>query len=213
MHNRVPDPGRPLANRRTVGRVFGYLKRYPGLAMATLFFAAAGTVMVIVFPRITALIIDNVVRKNHPELLWGLIWTGLAAFTAQYLFNGLRIVVNNTFEQRVIFDLRSDLYGHIQQLPLRWFDNRATGDLMTRVLEDVTAVERMLIDGLEQGVVAILQVAVVIVVLVHLNARLALLALSPLPFLAAGGVDLYAHGPSALPLAADRLERDECAAA
>ena len=114
---------------------------------------------------------------------------------AQYLFNGLRIVVNNTFEQKVIFDLRSDLYWHMQQLPLRWFDNRATGDLMTRVLEDVTAVERMLIDGLEQGVVAILQVVVVAVVLFRLDPTLALLALSPLPFLAAGALTytLTAH--------------------
>src|SRR5947208_10844752 len=51
------------------------------------------------------------------------------------------IILNNTFEQRVIFDLRSDLYSHIQLLPFRWFDNRATGDLMTRVIEDVNSVE------------------------------------------------------------------------
>ncbi len=178
-----------------MGRVFAYLRRYPGLASLTLFFAAAGTMMVIVFPSVTGKIINNVVRAHHPELLWGLIWTGLGAFTAQYLFNGLRIIVNNTFEQKVIFDLRSDLYWHMQQLPLRWFDNRATGDLMTRVLEDVTAVERMLIDGLEQGVVAVLQVTVVAVVLFRLDATLALLGLSPLPLLAAGALTytLTAH--------------------
>ena len=62
----------------------------------------------------------------------------------------------------MIFDLRSDLYSHIQMLPLRWFDNRATGDIMTRILEDVTSVERMLIDGIEQGVVAVLQLVVVL---------------------------------------------------
>ena len=59
--------------------------------------------------------------------------------------------MNNIFEQRVIFDLRSDLYAHLQRLPLKWFDNRATGDVMTRVLEDVTAMERVLIDGIETG--------------------------------------------------------------
>ncbi len=151
--------------------------------------------MVIVFPHVTASIINDVVRAHHPEKLWPLIWIGLGAFAAQNLFNGLRIIVNNTFEQKVIFDLRSDLYGHIQQLPLRWFDNRATGDLMTRVLEDVTAVERMLIDGLEQGVVAVLQVIVVAVVLFRLEPRLALLALSPIPLLAAGALTytLTAH--------------------
>ena len=61
----------------------------------------------------------------------------------------------------MIFDLRSDLFRHIERLPLRWFDNRATGDLITRVVEDVNSVERVLIDGIEQGVVAILQVLIV----------------------------------------------------
>ena len=49
--------------------------------------------------------------------------------------------------------MRSDLYAHIQQLPLTWFDNRSTGDIMTRLLEDVTSVERVLIDGIEQEIV------------------------------------------------------------
>ena len=74
--------------------------------------------------------------------------------------NSLRLLLNNTFEQKVIFDLRSDLYSHIQLLPLRWFDNRATGDLMTRIIEDVTSIERVLIDGIEQGTVAVLQILI-----------------------------------------------------
>jgi ABC-type multidrug transport system fused ATPase/permease subunit len=188
----MPEPSR---TSKTVRRVFAYLGRYPGLAAATLLCATLGTVTVIVFPSITGKIINQVVRAHHPELLWPLVWIGLGAFVAQHFFNGLRIIVNNTFEQKVIFDLRSDLYWHMQQLPLKWFDNRATGDLMTRVLEDVMAVERMLIDGLEQGVVAILQVVIVSVVLFRLNATLALLALSPVPLLAAGALTytLTAH--------------------
>src|SRR6266566_2337120 len=109
--------------------------------------------------------------------------------------NALRIILNNTFEQKVIFDLRSDLYSHIQLLPLRWFDNRATGDLMTRVIEDVNSVERVLIDGIEQGVVAVLQVVIVMAVMFYLNTKLALLALAPFPLLTAGALayTLTAH--------------------
>ena len=61
------------------------------------------------------------------------------AFPVQHAFYALRILLNKTFEQKVIFDLRSDLYSHIQLLPLPWFDNRATDDLITRVIEDVNA--------------------------------------------------------------------------
>src|SRR4029453_13848267 len=109
--------------------------------------------------------------------------------------NSLRIILNNTFEQKVIFDLRSDLYSHIQLLPLRWFDNRATGDLMTRVFEDVNSVERVLIDGIEQGVVAVLQIVIVVAVMFYWNAKLALLALVPLPLLIVGALayTLTAH--------------------
>ena len=119
---------------KTVWRVFAYLKRYPGLAAGTLACAILGTLMVIVFPTVTKWIIDDVVRANRPDKLLPLILLATVAFLIQHLFNSLRIILNNTFEQKVIFDLRSDLYSHIQLLPLRWFDNRATGDLMTRVI-------------------------------------------------------------------------------
>jgi ABC-type multidrug transport system fused ATPase/permease subunit len=179
----------------TILRVFSYLRRYPWLAAATLACAVISTLMVIVFPAITQRVIDEVVRAHRPEKLWPMVLWGAAAFFAQHLFNGLRIVVNNTFEQRVIFDLRSDLYSHIQRLPLTWFDNRATGDLMTRVLEDVTSVERMLIDGIEQGVIALMQVFIVSAVMFHYSPKLALLSLSPVPLLVAGALTytLTAH--------------------
>ena len=154
-----------------------------------------GTLMVIVFPSVTKWIIDDVVRANRPDKLLPLILLAAVAFLIQHLFNSLRIILNNTFEQKVIFDLRSDLYSHIQLLPLRWFDNRATGDLMTRVIEDVNSVERVLIDGIEQGVVAVLQIVIVVAVMFYWNAKLALLALVPLPLLIAGALayTLTAH--------------------
>ena len=151
--------------------------------------------MVIVFPSVTKWIIEDVVRANRPDKLLPLILLAAVAFIIQHVFNSLRIILNNTFEQKVIFDLRSDLYSHIQLLPLRWFDNRATGDLMTRVIEDVNSVERVLIDGIEQGVVAVLQIVIVVGVMFYWNAKLALLALVPLPLLIAGALayTLTAH--------------------
>ena len=142
---------------RILFRVFGYTARYPWMAVATMFCAVTGTLMVAVFPAVTQRVVDVVLRQHHPEKLMPLIVIGLAAFFAQDLLNALRILLNNHFEQRVIFDLRSDLYARIQMLPLPWFDNRATGDIMTRLVEDVTNVERVLIDGIEQGTVALLQ--------------------------------------------------------
>ena len=180
---------------KTVWRVFAYLKRYPVLALAMLACAIIGTLMVIIFPVVTKRILDEVVTGHHPERLLPLVLVAAVAALVQNGLNSLRLLLNNTFEQKVIFDLRSDLYSHIQTLPLRWFDNRATGDLMTRVLEDVTSVERVLIDGIEQGTVAVLQIIIVLAGMFYLSPKLTLVGLSPVPFLAGGALwyTLTAH--------------------
>lgn len=169
-------------------RVFRYLKRYPWRAVGTMSCAILGTLMIAVFPDVTRRIIDEGIRGGRPELIAPLIGIGLAAFFAQNLLNALRIVLNNSFEQRVICDIRSDLYAHIQRLPLGWFDDRATGDVMTRLVEDVTSVERVLIDGIEQGTVAVLQIVVVAALMVSLDPRTALVAASPIPLMVAGAL-------------------------
>jgi ATP-binding cassette subfamily B protein len=157
------------------------------MAAGTLGCAVFMTLMVAVFPRVSQLIVDEV-RAGRSEMLGWYAGLGLGAFFIRHLLDGVRILLNNTFEQRVIYDLRSDLYGHIQRLPLRWFDNRTSGDIMTRILEDVGAVERVLIDGVEQGVVALLQVAVVLGLMLSADPTLALVSLLPIPFLAGGAL-------------------------
>jgi ATP-binding cassette subfamily B protein len=173
---------------RTILRIFQYIRRYPWLAVGTVGFAVLATLMVIVFPTVTQRVIDDAIRGQKPELILPLALLTAAAFFVESVSNGFRIILNNTFEQKVIFDLRSDLYNHIQTLPLRWFDNRATGDIMTRVLEDVNAMERVLIDGVEQGTVALLQVLVVGVLLFLREPWLAALTMLPIPLLVAGAL-------------------------
>ncbi|MBV9618638.1 MAG: ABC transporter ATP-binding protein, partial [Verrucomicrobia bacterium] len=98
---------------KTVWRVFRYLKRYPALALGMLTCAIVGTLMVLVFPYVTKDVLDIVIRQNHPEKLAPLIVVAVLAALLQNGLNSLRLILNNTFEQKVIFDLRSDLYSHI----------------------------------------------------------------------------------------------------
>jgi ABC-type multidrug transport system fused ATPase/permease subunit len=180
---------------KTVWRVFAYLKRYPMLAIATLACAIVGTLMMVVPPAATKYILNDVISGHHPERLFPLLILVAFAMLVQRGLDYLRLLLNNTFEQKVIFDLRRDLYSHIQTLPLRWFDSRPTGDLMTRILEDVSSVERVLIDGIEKGTVAILQIVVVVAGMFYLSTKLALIALAPVPLLAGGALwyTLTAH--------------------
>ncbi len=169
-------------------RVFSYLKRYPGLASLQFLFATLMAVVFVIWPLQTKIIIDEVLPTgDRGKLYVALGWMAFSLLGREF-FNSLRIIFNNTFEQMVIFDLRSDLYAKLQRLPVRWFDNQRTGDLMTRMAEDVPNMERVFIDGIEQGLVSVLQVIVVAVVLVYLNAGLTLAVLAPIPLLAIGAL-------------------------
>lgn len=172
---------------KSILRVFSYLRHYPGMAAAQLACAIGMTLAVFVFPNATGHVIDHIIPNpaRHGEFP---LWIGIAllGFLAKDGLNSLRIFINNTFEQKVIYDIRSDLYAKIQRLPLRWFDTRRTGDIMTRVVEDVTNMERVLIDGVELGLIAALQVLGIGVFLFFLNPAVAAWATLPVPFLAFG---------------------------
>src|SRR5215211_1027440 len=165
------------------------------LAIATLACAIVGTLLMIVPPAGTKYILDDVINGQQPDRLVPLLILVGFAMLVQRGLDYLRLLLNNMFEQKVIFDLRRDLYSHIQTLPLRWFDNRPTGDLMTRILEDVNSVERVLIDGVEQGLVAALQVVIVLGMMFYVSPMLAVIGLVPLPLLAGGSLwyTLTAH--------------------
>ena len=168
-------------------RVFSYLKHYPYHAAGQLGCAIGMTMAVFVFPNATRHVIDNIIpfpERHHEFAFWVAI--SFAGYFLNSGLNSLRITVNNIFEQKVIYDIRSDLYEKIQRLPLRWFDTKRTGDVMTRVVEDVTNMERVLIDGIEQGLVALLQVVGVGAFLFWLNPTVAMWATLPVPMLAVG---------------------------
>ncbi|MGI8604213.1 MAG: ABC transporter transmembrane domain-containing protein [Verrucomicrobiales bacterium] len=173
---------------KTIVRVFKWVRRYPLLAGAQLACACLGVMMGIVFPKAVGNVLNEALPQMNRELLAFWVLVALGSYFGRDLLNSVRIMLNNTFEQKVIFDLRSDLYFHLQRLPLPWFDGRPTGDIMTTVAEDVTAVERVLIDGIEQGLVAVLQIVAVGTLLFLTNAKLGAIALLPIPFLALGAL-------------------------
>ena len=176
-------------------RVSVYLRPYRWMALGTMLCAILSTACGFAFPKLTQFIIDDVIGGRRLDLMTPVILALLGAFLLRDLFNGLRIRINNIFEQNVIYDMRREVFGRLQRLPVNYFDQRASGDLMTRVIEDVNSVERVLIDGTEQGTVALLSVFGVMGFLFYENAALAWVALIPLPILATGALwyTLTAH--------------------
>src|SRR6266545_7887284 len=155
------DPTFRAKSRSTweiIRRVAVYLKPYKLMAVGTMACAIISLAFSFAYPKLTQFVVDDVIGKGRADLLAPAMLGLLGAFLLRDVFNSLRIRINNSFEQNVIYDMRREVYARLQRLPVDYFDQRASGDLMTRVLEDVNAVERVLIDGTEQGTVAVLSV-------------------------------------------------------
>ncbi len=192
------DPTFAAKSRSTweiVRRVLVYLKPYKLMAAGTISFALLSLAFTFAYPKLIQYVIDEVIINNRAGVLTPVTLGLLGAFVLRDVFNGLRIRINNTFEQNVIYDMRCEVYARLQRLPVNYFDQRASGDLMTRIIEDVNSLERVLIDGTEQGTLAILSIVGVLFILFYTNAKLAWVAMAPIPLLVGGalGYTLTAH--------------------
>src|SRR2546423_10157542 len=191
-HSKYPSPADPTftaksrSTRDILRRVAIYLRPYKALAAGTFSCALFSQLFYLAYPKLTQHVIDNVIGQKRTDLLMPMMLAVAAAFLLRDLFNGLRIFINNTFEQNVIYDMRRHVYARLQRLPVNYFDQRASGDLMTRVIEDINSVERVLIDGTEQGSVAVLCIIAVITIMFRTNHMLPVVALIPVSVLAAG---------------------------
>jgi ABC-type multidrug transport system fused ATPase/permease subunit len=95
----------------------------------------------------------------------------------------MRIRFNNRLEQQVVHDLRSQVFAALQRLSISYYEHRSTGEIMSRMTNDVEHVERIFIDGLESLLMSSLTLIGISAILFTLNWKLALLSLLPIPVL------------------------------
>lgn len=169
-------------------RTLGYIRPYKRLGAVVLAFAGVATVIDLVPPWLLRAVIDDAIDGHRADLFPWLVGGLLVAFAGRGLCNLARIRLNNILEQRVVYDMRDHIYRRLQGLSIDYFEDRATGEIMSRVNNDVNNMERVFIDGVEQFIVASLTLVGVATMMFVLDWHLALLALLPIPLLVLGGV-------------------------
>ena len=133
-------------------------------------------------PYITGrLIVDGVMRDQQYHLLPQYIGLLIGALFAATFLNAIRMNVMHILGQRFVYDLRVKLYEHLQRLSLSYFESNETGDIMSRVSNDVNTVEDMVVHGTDEVVSNILTIVGTMIILMYINWRLALTGLWPLP--------------------------------
>ncbi|WP_367875122.1 ABC transporter ATP-binding protein [Luteolibacter sp. Populi] len=164
-------------------RVFQLVLHYPGRAATSLTMAVLCTVLVLVLPTVTEVLVTEVMKKGRSELLFKTAAFGVGAiFLRQVLFT-LRTYGNNALEQRLIHDLRKKLYDKLQRLPIKWFDTNSSGEIMSRVASDVPSTDRVIVETIDQTIPAILQFFIMAGWMFYKSWELALVTLAPLPII------------------------------
>ncbi len=178
---------------RLVRRLWLYLRPYQRTFYLTLVFVAAAAGVDLLAPYITKVAIDtyiNPVGGKHLSVtdrvdgvfVMALLYLGVlvAGFALRYLQNYLLSVLG----QRIMYDMRSQMFEHLQRLPLGFFDHNPVGRLMTRITNDVDALNDMFTSGAVSLIGDLFTLVGIVVLLLTLNWRLALVVFVVIPPLA-----------------------------
>lgn len=180
-------PDKPASLPATARRLMVFARAHWRMALVQLVLAVIGTSLIIVFPGVVQWFVDDIIPNKDIPGIWRAAGLAVGAFFLREFLFYVRTRLNSVFEQRMIFDLRGQLHRKIARLPLRWFDRQSTGDILTRMADDVPATQRVILEGIEQGLTSVLQIIISAVVMFYTNSTFALIVMIPTPFIAAGG--------------------------
>ncbi len=166
-----------------IKRVFQLVLNYPGRAATSLVMAILCTVLVLALPAVTQILVTEVMDKGRLDLLVPTAGIGIGAILLRQVLFTLRTYGNNALEQLLIHDLRRKLYDKLQRLPIKWFDSNSSGEIMSRVANDVPATDSMIVGTIDQAIPAVLQFLIMAGWMFYNSWQLALVTLAPLPII------------------------------
>ncbi len=165
---------------KTIWRVAQYLFRYRLLYWLTILFAVLSVAFTLAIPRSIEKLVNGLSEADLRSL-WLSVGLILGCFFGRELFNFFRIRVNNALEQKVLVDMRREIHAKLLRLPVSFYDQRKSGEIASRVVDDVNNVERALLDGTEQGTTILVQVVGITVMMFFMQPFLAVWVVLPLP--------------------------------
>ena len=175
---------RPKASKALLLRILGYLKPYKWQFLLV-FFALIVSAVLGLFPAIiTGKIVDAIIAEDTGlGVLLRLVVLAFVVLAAAQIISVLEQYINSWISQKIIFDMRNQMYDHLQRMPHAFFTNEKQGDIITRMNSDINGVSSVISVMLTSTVSNILTVATCVFYLFYTDWRLAIVGLIVLPLL------------------------------
>ncbi|MBI2833599.1 MAG: ABC transporter ATP-binding protein [Acidobacteria bacterium] len=168
---------------RLMRRLLTYLRPYSGQVAISLAAIVAGAVLQLAQPYLTKIAIDRYIANGDLQGLNRIAAAFLVILLGSFALEYAQTYVMQLTGQRIMFDLRMQIYEHLQRLDLRFYDRNPVGRLMTRVTTDVDVLNDLFTGGVVAVFGDIFTLAGIMIVLLVMDWRLALVAFSVLPLI------------------------------
>ncbi|MBQ5967259.1 MAG: ABC transporter ATP-binding protein [Clostridiales bacterium] len=174
---------KPKVDKKLIKRIASYMKPYK-LQFALVFLAILLSAVIGLFPSIiTGRIVDKALLGDDMGLLIKLLLLAFAALTASQVISVLESYINAWISQRIIFDMKNEMYRHLQWMPHSFFTTEKQGDIITRMNTDISGVSSVISNTLSSCINNLATVITTLVALFTLSIPLALVGILIIPLL------------------------------
>ncbi|MDE6419459.1 MAG: hypothetical protein K2K87_02905 [Lachnospiraceae bacterium] len=165
-------------------RALVYVKRYLKKMIFALILSALGGIAALFSPMIIQHALDVAIPAKDKILLYELVILLIAAYAVSVLFTTIRSRIMVGVSQDIIYDIRKDIFAHLQKLPFQYYDDRPHGKILIRVVNYVNSVSDMLSNGLINVVLEIMNLIFIVIFMFCVDVKLSLVVLAGVPVLA-----------------------------
>lgn len=165
-------------------RSFVYIKKYKGKMITALALSVFAAISGLLGPLITQYALDNTIPQKNMGQLVLLTLAFVGTIAVSITFSTIRSRIMTVVGQDIIFDIRTDLFKHLQELPFEYYDNRPHGKILIRVINYVNSVSDMLSNGIINVILECLNMLFIMIFMFFVNVKLSLVVLSGLPIFA-----------------------------
>jgi len=173
---------RPVrVTREMVLRIVGYFRPYLPQTLIMLITVAVIAALGLIPPLLMRALIDDAIPQRDMTLLVMIVIGMVAGPTLAGFLSVIQNYFSAQISQRVMFDLRNDLYRHVQSLSLKFFTSVKTGEIMSRLNNDVSGVSRVVGDTIIENIMQVFLLVSTVFLMLQMDVRLALLSLVIVP--------------------------------
>lgn len=171
-------------SKDTFFRIAGYLKPHAKAIALILALIGITSVIGLLNPYLMKLAIDNYISKSNVKGLMVLVLLFLTLNIVSLVCSRYRISIMSKVAKKILYQIRQDLFSHLQELSIDFFESRPVGKILSRVIGDVNSLNDVIINTITSIVPDSITLVAIVIILFKLHARLAIIGLVILPFLA-----------------------------